>query len=352
MSGMRRRSLLAIAGLPVAGCAALPPEAEGFALVSAQRAARLDGAPATAVAAVRRAAAREATREPHAMARVHVEGTLPHQGIYDESALALRDLPAARDLALAGCLAPDPAATAAAARLCGAWVATYAPSFNPIDETGFEALFIAWDLLPAPYRVPHRAAYARLVSRFADGYPGQTLRGATATNNWNSHRVKLATLASFATGTPDRIARARERFIAQLWGNIDPSGEVIDFRQRDALHYVIYSLEPLLMACLAANRHGQDWFHDADDRLPRALGWLRPFLDGARQHVEFANTTIAFDRTRRAAGLPGFDGPFKPAAARTLLAMAMRLDPAWAPLARALKTEPWQDAWLDVIWPA
>lgn len=331
-----------------AGCAAAAPG--GFAFISPGDAARLNG-PTESAAAVQRSAARVVDRAPHAIARVHVEGTLPHQGIYDESAEALRDLWAARDLALAGRLGGDARFIPAAARIAGAWAATYTPSFNPIDETGFDALFIAWDLLPEAARAPHASAMTRLLHGFAEGYPRQLLRGGTASNNWNSHRVKLAALASFALADPGLIATARARFATQLRANIAEDGLTIDFTQRDALHYVVYDLEPLLMTVLAARRHGQDWFADEGGRLAKALAWLRPYAAGERTHEEFVHSTVSFDRTRREAGLKGFGGLFEPPVARMLFAMAARIEPIYAPLAQRLRTAVWQDAWLDVLWP-
>lgn len=348
---MRRRSLLLGAGMLASGCARASA-ANGFAFVAPAEVADLPGQAKTAAgAAVLRSAARAADRAPHAIAQLHVEGTLPHQGIYDQSQEALRDLPAARDLALAGALSGEARFTAAAARLVGAWAATYVPSFNPIDETGFSHLFIAWDLLPEAARAPHRAAMDRLLHRFAEGYPAQFLKGGTATNNWNSHRVKLTAMAAFATGDPALIATARQRFGAQLHANIATDGLSVDFTQRDALHYVVYDLEPLMLTVLSARRHGQDWFADADGRIGRALAWLRPYAAGEIAHTEFVHSTVRFDRERRDAGVAGFDGPFDPRAARLLYAMAARVDRAWLPLARSLRTAVWQDAWLEILSP-
>src|SRR5262249_51940475 len=148
-----------------------------------------------------RFADRVLARAPHAMSRVHVEGTLPHQDIHDESREALRDLPAARDLALAARLTGDARYASAAAEIVAAWLEPYRPSFNPIDETGFDALLVAFDLLPPAEKAPLTAAGHRFWQALAQGYldrlPG--LKGGTATNNWQSHRVKLITLAAFAT---------------------------------------------------------------------------------------------------------------------------------------------------------
>ena len=84
--------------------------------------------------------------QPKAMARVHTEGTLPHEGIYDQSAAALKDLDLMRDAALAWRVTNAPRYLQLVDRFLSAWVATYQPSFNPIDETRFESLIVAYDM--------------------------------------------------------------------------------------------------------------------------------------------------------------------------------------------------------------
>ena len=302
-------------------------------------------------AAIIRAAERSASRPPRPMQRIHTEGTLPHQGIYDESLDAMRDMPTMRDLAIAGRITGDRRYTEAAARYAGAWAATYTPSFNPIDETGFDGLFLAWDLVPPADRTPYAPAMTTLLHGYAAGYPRQTVRGSTATNNWNSHRAKIATLASFATGDAALIAQARTTFARQVDTNINADGLTLDFGLRDALHYVVYDLEPLLMAVLAARRHGEDWYGAAGGKIGRALNWLLPYAAGEKAHQEFVNSTVRFDAARRNAGVKGFDGAFEPTVARSLYAMAARVDPAYRPLAQSLRRAVFDDAWLDVLWP-
>lgn len=318
-----------------------PDQAEGIA----QR-----GRDATA-SALLRAAARVVDRAPHALPLVHVEGTLPGHGIYDSSREALRDLPAARDLAIAGRLTGDLQYSDAAARFVSDWATTYRPSLNPIDETGFDALFIAWDLLPNTSRQALQPAMEKLLGAFAQGYLQHPPKGSTSINNWNSHRIKLATMAAFAVGDERLVAHAHDRYREQLQANIDSNGLTFDFSQRDALHYVVYSLEPLLMAALAARQHGQDWWPDEGERLSRALNWLLPYATGEKTHTEFGNTTVQFDRVRRDAGLQGFDGVFDRKVARLAYGLAARLDSQYAELAQSLTDAPWQDAWLELVVP-
>ncbi len=349
---MRAVAFAVAVALIAAPALAGEPYPRGFALVPPATAAALSSLPASPTrAALLRSADRHLSRPPHAMARVHVEGTLPGQGIYDQSLEALRDFPAARDLALAARITGDVRYADAAMRLIGAWIATYQVTFNPIDETGFAALMIAWDLIAADRRGGLEVGYGRMLQAFSRGYLDHPLKGQTATNNWNSHRVKLIVLAAFALGDPALIAEAHAAYVSQLRANIRADGSTVDFELRDAIHYVVYDLEPLSTAALAARQHGHDWLGDANHALTRALAWLEPYAAGRRTHQEFANTRIAFDRTRRDAGVKGFEGKFDPKKARTAMALAARLDSRFAETAQAMRTEAWQDAWLELLVP-
>ena len=241
----------------------------------------------------------------------------------------------------------------AASRIIGAWLDVYQPDFNPIDETNIDALLEAYDLLPDDAKAPISVAFGNFVRNLAKGYldrmPG--VHGGTATNNWQSHRVKLATLSAYESGDAALIERARQAFVKQLNDNLLPNGEVLDFGQRDAIHYVVYDLEPLITAALAAKMHGEDWYALATRSgasLRKSLDWLAPFADGSKVHQEFVHSRVRFDYERRDAGVAGFSGEFDPKNARNVFALAARLDTRYAALAQKLRAGP---TWLDAVWP-
>lgn len=331
---------------------ATPPAILGYALLSPTMVDTLPQTPATPQrAAALRYGTRDLSRPSHAMARVHVEGTLPHQGIYDESLLAAGDWSSIRDLALAGRLSGDARYTEAAEPLMASWLAVYRICLNPIDETGMESLLIAYDLLPPPARARLHEDMGRLLEDMATRYlndieadHAQAYRGGSRINNWQSHRIKLATLAAFALNDRALIARARQAFINQLGDNIHRDGSTLDFEQRDALHYVVYDLEPLCMAALAAKAHGEDWYRLTGATgvgLRAALDWLRPYADGSQAHEEFVHSTVSFDAIRNNAGIKGFSGPFDPKVTANLYAYASHLDERYKSLAEKFSPPPW-----------
>ncbi|MDI7776335.1 alginate lyase family protein [Asticcacaulis sp. EMRT-3] len=290
-------------------------------------------------------------RQPHPLARLHTEGTLPHHGIRDESIAAKRDLPIMRDAALAWRAGVGDAYLALAERYLKAWVATYQPGLNPIDETGFDALIDTYAIIGPQMDTASRDAAKTFLTRWAKAYiasiDGHKIvsispQAKSWTNNWQSHRIKLITMMAVTLDDDALFADARRLYQAQIAANIGPDGEVSDFAERDALHYVIYDLEPLTQAALVARRRGEDWFSyqsPSGSSLAGAIRWLEPYASGEKPHTEFLHSKTVFDAQRAAAGEPGYSGPFDPKTAGNLMWAASRFDANYLDLARRLKPQ-------------
>jgi hypothetical protein len=270
--------------------------------------------------------------KPDPMSRVHTEGTLPHQGIRDESLVAEEDWGRMRDFALAYRLSGgNKKYLDAEARFLAAWTAVYKASLNPIDETNFDNIFVAFDLTRSDLPPAVQASTLALFASMSDGYLNFMEKNPCGKNrlNFQSHRIKLATLAAFSLGDPVREERARHAYETQVGCNIRPDGSVEDFYVRDALHYVVYDLDSLQTAALAARMHGQDWFHfksPSGSSVPGAVDWLLPYTSGARKHDEFVHSTSAFDAARDKAGEKGYSGLWDVRNGVQTLALAALLD--------------------------
>lgn len=292
-------------------------------------------------------------RPPGAIPQLHTEGTLPGKGIREISLKAKQDQPIVIALALAWRLTGERRYLDQTARYLENWADTYQMSFNPIDETGFDTLLLATDLTEADLGPALKAKldgfWRRMAAGYLDAMDGSPKNSHT---NWQSHRIKLATMAAFETGDAKLIERARGAFEKQVSGNIRPDGSVFDFYERDALHYVTYNLDPMLMAAIAAKAHGQDWYHwksPTGSSLAGALKWLEPYATGEKTHIEFVNSRIQFDRDRASAGQKEYaPHPWDPGNAVNTYALATRLAPAYrdfaARLAEREKRQP--DDWL------
>ncbi|MBB5065847.1 alginate lyase family protein [Granulicella mallensis] len=274
---------------------------------------------------------------PHPMARIHTEGTLPHHGIRDESVAAEKDWDGMLALGLAYRLTGDKKYLAAEDCYLGAWTAVYRVSLNPIDETNLDKWMLAYDLTRGNLSPKTEEQTAALWKAMAAGYiDWMEKNGQKDTGNWSSHRVKLAVMAAYEAGDPALEARAAAVFREQVKRNIRPDGSVEDFYKRDALHYVVYDLDPLQMAALSAKVHGESWFHEGAGgrNIAHGVDWLVPYAVGQTKHMEFVHSTVAFDAARDKAGEKGYSGEWDPAAGVQTLTLAALLDPQYASAAR------------------
>ncbi|MAF02163.1 MAG: alginate lyase [Herbaspirillum sp.] len=299
---------------------------------------------AAQLGALRRAVDKNLAPQPRAIARVHTEGTLPHQGIWDASVEAERDWPLMRQLAQLWQAGRAPEDARQLSRLMRAWAEIYQPDFNPVDETSLDAYIDAYVIAGEALDADTRQLAASFIRKLADGYLQQMESGFRPRdprwqNNWNSHRVKLAVLAAAALQDDRLWGRARQAFDAQVARNIRADGSTLDMEERDALHYVVYDLEPLVRAAQVAQGRGEQWLthkSNGSGSVMAALDWLLPYADGSKAHEEFVHSRVPFDAKRRDAGLSGYSGPWQTKGATRLFAMAATLDERYAGVARQL----------------
>lgn len=348
----RRRTLRALVALPAlaalgglmrSGIARAEGDGEAvtYVLSSAARVAQLrERMPADLVGMLRAQAQADLTRTPLPRAIVHTQGLLPREQDHDASIEARKDWHATLLQALAWTVTGDSTYADQAASYLDAWLRVYVSSSNPVDEAELVDLLFGFDLVQA--RLPAATVEkARALGRqMAQDYLGERRVGdpSTGLNNWQSHRVKLATAGAFLSGDAGLVKAAREAFVVHVERNIGADGLTYDFGQRDAIHYVVYDLEPLIMAASFAAAHGEDWYGspDTQGRLAAALQWLAPYAEGKLPHEEFVHSSVRFDARRAAAHVDGYSGLWRQEEASNLYWMASRLDPHFSSVVATL----------------
>lgn len=210
------------------------------------------------------------------------------------------------------------------------WVATYRPTGNPIDESRLIPLIRSIDLMQPLLEPRLRAdslAFLKALAAAGDSfYKGLSGWDSRRRNNWASWRLLIRALAYGITDDIDGIRDTQRMLTRHVRSAIDErTGESFDFKERDALHYHLYGLKPLLIAYL----HVSELFDDGSRaRLLKAFELIRPFCEGSARHVEFAKTRVPFDVERRDAGEPDFlNKPWEPAKARPILKLARTVIP-------------------------
>jgi hypothetical protein len=240
---------------------------------------------------------------PHPIGQIQTAGKLQGSDEKTQTAEALKDMPRLRALGLAYALTGGEDYRAQAGAFVTAWAKTCRPPENPIDATNLEPLLETYDLI----RDKMEAGNRKLVDDWVRSV-AQTLLASdnpskgTHWNNWQAHRLKIVGLSAFLLGDADWEKTVLENLQALLDKNLNPDGTTLDFLGRDALHYQVYDLEPLIRTAILFQRaQNLDLYHWKTDRgasLSQCVAFVVPFARGEKTHAEYVHTTVKFDLQR------------------------------------------------------
>ncbi|OCX52505.1 hypothetical protein BEL04_13680 [Mucilaginibacter sp. PPCGB 2223] len=234
-----------------------------------------------------------------------------------------------------------------------AWAKTNKSTGDPIDETKLEALFAGYDMVRDQVEPDVRKTIDKWLDSIADGElnsdharPGK----GTAINNWNSHRIKIITLIAYTIHTKKYDKDIPKELMAQLGVDLYPDGSSYDFVERDAFHYHIYTLEPLLSTIRTIYRAtGKNYFNEESytkSSIKRSVDFMIPYVTGQLTHAEFANSKAKFDRARAQNGEKGYQVKnFIPKTAIYVLSQAAYFDDAYVPVIKQISGGNTDDNW-------
>ena len=242
---------------------------------------------------------------PHPIDTIRTEGLLAGDPKKTATQLALRDMNKLYALALVYRVRRDKRYLEHAIELLLAWARINHGRGDPIDDTNLDRAIEAYDMLKA--QLPKAAndsirdwlretARAELGGRYY--HPDRP----SFYNNWHSHRLKIVGEIAYAIGDTALQGYTIRELKIQLEKNLNPDGSSIDFVSRDALHYHVYDLEPLLkLAIVIFRATGVDFYNYSSptgSSIKTSVDWLLPYVNGQKTHAEFVNSTVDFDRKR------------------------------------------------------
>lgn len=230
------------------------------------------------------------------------EGKLNSDPVKIKSDASLKDVQKISALAWVWLVNKDDKFADKGVQFIQAWANVNRPDGDPINETKLEPLIVGYDILRSRFTPENRALVdAWLQKRAIMLWDDPRHR----TENWQSHRLKIVGLIATVLGDDDLWHQVEKGFKAQMNNSFLADGESTDFQLRDAMHYAVYSVTPLLtLACVAQQRR-HDWYTyqaASGASLQRAVGFIEPYALGEKTHVDFAHSKVNFDRVRSKAG--------------------------------------------------
>ncbi len=214
-----------------------------------------------------------------------------------------------------------------------AWARTYQPDSNPINETEFIRLMKGYDLTRALFSDGQRSEANQWLLRMAEKQKmGIRPSSSTSKNNHHSHRLKIIGHIAFLLPDSELTRWVVTDYKRHLDGNLYPDGATFDLHQRDALHYHVYDLLPLIELAIVADKNGVDLYGYTTPQganLEKSIAFLIPYITGEKVHREFVRSTVKFDSQRSEAGDPRIrvGEKWQPGKAKTLFDLAGYFQP-------------------------
>lgn len=187
-----------------------------------------------------------------------------------------------------------------------AWARVHEPYGNPlIDETLLNpaiAYFHVREALSDADRTVIETWLRKAVDRNRIWFDRITADRKAGRNNWMSHglcNVAVSALAIDSRADLDWVAGATRSFLGE---HIEPGGETVDFRGRDALGYHCYSLRGLVLLAQAMNVYGVSLYDyqasaTGNGSMAKAMSFLIPYVEKTRVHLEYVNSQYPPDKT-------------------------------------------------------
>lgn len=250
-----------------------------------------------------RVADQSLTSTPNPIDTIHTEGRLKGDPQKTATSESLRDMHKMYALALTYRISGDKKYFTKAAEFLSAWARKNSPNGDPIDDTNLDPAVETYDFIKADLSADDNKLISSWLAATAQAEMDKIKRHkGTATNNWHSHRLKEVGEIGFAIGDKKYQQWAIDGLKEQIAKNLLPDGSSIDFKLRDALHYHVYDLEPLLKLSIILKRAtGVDYYNYVSPEqtsIRKSVEWLLPYLNGQKTHGEFVNSTVSFDKKR------------------------------------------------------
>lgn len=272
---------------------------------------------------------------PNPIDTIRTEGLLKGDPRKERTYQSLADMNKMFSLAMAYRITDDQKYLKKSAEFLSAWAKVNHSKGDPIDDTNLDKAVEAYDLIKAALPVGEKkliekwlteTAWAEINSKRMK--PGK----GTAINNWNAHRLKEVGEIGYVLNNREFVTWATENLKSHIAINLYPDGSSLDFKQRDAMHYHLYDLEPLLKLAIMIDRgEGKNFYTYESPKgssIKKSVDWLMPYVSGEKQHEEYVNTTVKFDRDRAKNNESGFAAGtmFEPKLAVPLLKIAVYFD--------------------------
>ncbi|MEQ9289862.1 MAG: alginate lyase family protein [Cyclobacteriaceae bacterium] len=186
-----------------------------------------------------------------------------------------------------------------------AWAKTYRATGNPINENKFTALLWGFYLFRDEFSTKEQKLVRGWMESIAEA---EMNRDRTPNNNWQAKRLRLVGLIGLINQNGEMVDFALEGLKEFINSAYYADGTSRDLRERDAMHYHLGGVKPLLSTFINFTRFDKrfDLYHYISPNggsIHKSVEYVVPYATGELQRKEWVNTKVLLDKQRAAAGL-------------------------------------------------
>ena len=271
--------------------------------------------------------------QPRPLKKLYYEGLLETNPDRIDTRKSLEDMDKVIDFIYASYGSKDTIFAHKTRQFVLAWANTYQPDGNPINENKFVALYWGYYLFRDHFSDSEREYVTRWTTHVAQQ---EMNREHTPNNNWEAKRQKMIGIIGSITDNDSLTAFALRGFKEYINTAYFPDSTSADLKQRDALHYHVGGLKPMLSASVNLTRFDSafnlyDYTAPSGASIEKSVAYVVPYARGELERKEWVNTTVALDKERAAAGLAEYQPGklFDPKEAVPLFEWAGYYQPDW-----------------------
>ncbi len=298
------------------------------------------------ISRVKQSAYSALTLNPNPIINIDSAGRLSNVPVKISSLLAIKDMNILSSLTWAYIFTNNNKFLVKAREYILTWIQVNSPGSNPINNTKLEALITCYCFIKPAFSEEEN----HLIKKYFNAFVLQTKQNWNSQNNWAAHAIKMAGLSAIASDNSTLLGEVINHYKNFAEKNLMPTGSTYDFHQRDALHYQVYDLEPLLTFALMVFLYtGEDLYNYTTKNggsIKNSVHFLTPYITREKVHYEFTRTSVKFDLARSKNGEEDFilGKPFNINKAIGVFCLASYFDDEVKQIAETLEATNWQEA--------
>lgn len=236
-----------------------------------------------------------------------------------------------------------------------AWVQTYQPDGNDVNENKLTDCFYAYEVLQPFLSTAEKQTVADWLSAIAYA---QKSRWNLSSGSANRHVKRIRLILQGGIVLQDSVLSnfALSKIDTLLANSLRADGRTQDLERRDALHYHVGSVLNFLKLNYLTRLVGVNLYDkvaSSGGSVRKSLAFTYPYIRGEKVYAEWVNSKVRFDRERWEAGDPYYrpGKPWNPREAYRSLLLAEPFDEAVSPLLVILRSEdePLKLDWLALL---